>query len=88
VNRFGKIIFCLAFFAALFAVDLRAEPVAATVESEVVADHNAAEPLVSMSAPTLFHLLGLPVTNSMICTWIVAALILVIVRVTVRRRGN
>jgi len=59
--------------------------VVATIDSGVAADHNAAEPLVSMAAPTLFHLFGiswLPVTNSMICTWIVAALILVIVRVT------
>ena len=41
-----------------------------------------------MAAPTLFHLFGaewLPVTNSMVCTWIVAALIIVIVRVTTWR---
>ena len=38
-----------------------------------------------MSAPTVFHLFGiswLPVTNSMICTWIVALVILVIIRLT------
>jgi F-type H+-transporting ATPase subunit a len=85
VNRFGKIVFCLALFAAAFALDLRAESVIATIDSEVAADHSAAAPLVSMSAPTLFHLFGiswLPVTNSMVCTWIVAGLILLIVRVT------
>ena len=38
--------------------------------------------LLSPIAPTLFTVLGLPVTNSMVCTWIVAALILVIVRLT------
>jgi F-type H+-transporting ATPase subunit a len=85
VNRSGKIIFCLAFFAAVFALDLRAESLVSTIDSEVAADHSAAAPLVSMSAPTLFHLFGLswlPVTNSMVCTWIVAGLILLIVRVT------
>ncbi|MDD5140970.1 MAG: F0F1 ATP synthase subunit A [Verrucomicrobiales bacterium] len=85
MNRFGKIIFYLVIFAAAFALDLRAESVVATIDAEVAADHSAAAPLVSMSAPTLFNLFGLswlPVTNSMICTWIVAGLILVIVRVT------
>ncbi len=39
--------------------------------------------IVPAIAPVLFHLFGvewLPVTNSMVCTWIVALLILVIVR--------
>jgi len=85
VNRFGKIIFCLIVLAAAFAVDLRAEPVVATVDTGAAADHSAAAPLVTMSAPTLFHLGPLPVTNSMVCTWIVAGLILVIVRVTTWR---
>ena len=39
-------------------------------------------PLVTQIAPTLFHIGPLPVTNSMVCTWIVAALIILIVRVT------
>ncbi len=35
------------------------------------------------AAPTvLFNVLGLPITNSMICTWIVVALIIVLVRVS------
>jgi F-type H+-transporting ATPase subunit a len=84
VNRFGKIIFCLALFAGMIVTNLRAESLVQTIDAKVAADH-AAEPLVSMSAPTLFHLFGiswLPVTNSMICTWIVAGVILVIVRIT------
>jgi F-type H+-transporting ATPase subunit a len=84
VNRFGKIIFCLALFAGVIVTNLRAESLVQTIDAKVAADH-AAEPLVSMSAPTLFHLFGiswLPVTNSMICTWIVAGVILVIVRIT------
>src|SRR5690242_3277254 len=38
------------------------------------------EELVSPAPPAVFTVLGLPVTNSMICSWIVAAVILVIVR--------
>ena len=38
------------------------------------------KPLVSEIAPTLFKIGPLPVTNSMVCTWIVAAIIFVIVR--------
>ncbi len=40
---------------------------------------------VPQAAPAVFTVLGLPVTNSMICTWIVAALIIVIVRATTWR---
>lgn len=38
--------------------------------------------MVPSAAPTLFTVLGFPVTNSMICTWIVAGVILLIVRLT------
>ena len=41
-----------------------------------------AETLVASGAPTIFNIGPLPVTNSMICTWIVVALIILIVRVT------
>ena len=41
-----------------------------------------AEELVPQKAPVLFNLGPLPVTNSLVCTWIVAALIIVIVRLT------
>jgi len=50
-----------------------------------MATAQTAEPaaeLVSAAPPAIFTVLGLPVTNSMICTWIVAALIVVIVRLT------
>jgi len=40
---------------------------------------------VPQAAPAVFTVLGLPVTNSMICTWMVAALILCIVRATTWR---
>src|SRR6185312_1285814 len=91
VNRFGKIVFVLAFFAAAFVLNLPAETVVATPPVEGAVEHAATEaagPLVPMAAPTLFNIFGLtwlPVTNSMICTWIVAALIIVIVRLTTWR---
>ncbi len=40
-----------------------------------------AAPRPSQAAPVLFHIGPFPVTNSMVCTWIVAAIILVMVRV-------
>jgi F-type H+-transporting ATPase subunit a len=40
------------------------------------------EGLPSQFAPVLFYIGPLPVTNSILCTWIVAAIILVIVRVS------
>jgi len=46
------------------------------------AHEGAGEELVSPAAPAVFNVLGLPITNSMICTWIVAVLILIIVRAT------
>jgi len=38
--------------------------------------------LPPQAPPVLFHIGPLPITNSMVCTWIVAAIILVVVRVT------
>ncbi len=40
----------------------------------------ASDEVVPPAAPEVFNILGLPVTNSMICTWIVAAFILIVVR--------
>ncbi|HEV2456471.1 MAG TPA: F0F1 ATP synthase subunit A [Verrucomicrobiae bacterium] len=51
----------------------------------VAAPEKAGEEAVPASAPAVFHVLGLPVTNSMICTWIVGAIILIVVRVTTWR---
>jgi F-type H+-transporting ATPase subunit a len=86
VNRFGKIIFVLAFLAAALTASLKAQPAANAPTNAVVlagaAKAEAAEPLVTQIAPTLFNIGPLPVTNSMVCTWIVALLIIVIVRLT------
>ena len=91
VNRFGKIAFGLVFFAAVLLAKIQAQPAAAdaaAATNAVVAAATPAAPaqetgpLVTQIAPTLFNIGPLPVTNSMVCTWIVAALIILIVRVT------
>ena len=80
-------------FAAIFVANLQAQPVAssapdgtaAVTAAPVVASAPPVEDkieLVPAAAPPVFYILGLPVTNSMICTWIVAAVILIVVRVS------
>jgi F-type H+-transporting ATPase subunit a len=88
VNRFGKIVFVLAFLVAALVASLSAQPAATAMTNAVIPAASPAkaeaveEPLVSQKAPTLFHVGPLPVSNSMVCTWIVAVLIIVIVRFT------
>jgi F-type H+-transporting ATPase subunit a len=81
------IIICVCALFAVFAANLRAQtplpaatPAAASAQTAGPATEN-----VPQAAPVLFRVLGLPVTNSMICTWIVTALILIIVRATTWR---
>jgi F-type H+-transporting ATPase subunit a len=74
VKSFRKFILACALFFAMFVVNVNAQPAAeaaAPVESKVPS-----------AAEEVFNVGGLPITNSMICTWIVAALILVVVRVS------
>ncbi len=95
VKPFGTMILAGAFFAAVFAVNLNAQPAsppapgpsgptvgASAANGTPAANAESGSELVPAAPPVLFTVLGLPVTNSMICTWIVAALIIVIVRVT------
>lgn len=56
-------------------------------DAAAASTHHAGPP-VSAHAPTLFHLGPLPVTNSMVYTWVVAALIFVVVRVSTRRMSE
>ena len=87
-----KIVLVCAFFAAIFAANLTAQPAsptnAAGPAGATVAAMTApapaapAEEVVPAAAPELFSVFGFPITNSVICTWIVAAVILLIVRVT------
>ena len=95
MKRSGKIFFVVAFLAAIFVAGLNAQPAlqpvatnpaegAVSTNSTIAAAQPAgpAEEMVPSAAPVLFSVLGLPVTNSMICTWIVAAIILIVVRLT------
>jgi F-type H+-transporting ATPase subunit a len=66
----------LAFFFLTMVLSLAGTALAAEPASAVEG------PLVSTSAPTIFNIGPLPVTNSMICTWIVVGIIILIVRVT------
>lgn len=89
MNQLKKIAFVCALFAVVFTATVGAQPATtnAVVAAAGPAKAEAAEVLVPLAAPTLFHLFGvewLPVTNSMVCTWLVAALIIVIVRLTTR----
>jgi F-type H+-transporting ATPase subunit a len=40
---------------------------------------------VASAAEPLFHVLGLPITNSIVTSWIVAAVLLILIRVAIRR---
>lgn len=60
-----------------------AAPAHGATETAEHASH--AGPPVSADAPTLFHVGPLPVTNSMVYTWVVAAVIFVLVRAGTRR---
>jgi F-type H+-transporting ATPase subunit a len=98
VKRFGKAIFFLAFLAAVFAASVNAQSPSQTNAGNsalgtVSTSANSAAPAqttqtveekVPSAAPSLYTIpvIGLPITNSMICTWIVAAIILIVVRVS------
>jgi F-type H+-transporting ATPase subunit a len=78
-----------ALYAALFAVNVNGQPSSVPAAVSIQAGSPApvtaaghAEKNVPAAAEVVFSVLGLPVTNSMICTWIVVALIIVIVRAT------
>jgi F-type H+-transporting ATPase subunit a len=93
VKLLSKLALLIAFIATILAVNLNAQtpaaadtntvPAAATVShSSVPASPAEHEVVVPPAAPAVFHVMGLPITNSMICTWIVGALILIVVRST------
>ncbi len=90
MKSFGAIIVICLFFAVFPAAKSHAAdaltnspvPGAVTPASPATPEATAARPIVSQSALVLFNIGPLPVTNSMVCTWIAAALIFVIVRFT------
>jgi F-type H+-transporting ATPase subunit a len=93
--RLIKVIFACGLLAMLAAAALRAQTPAAPAPAvqpapgvstpaaaSAPAKAEEAAEAIPQAAPPLFTVLGFPVTNSMVCTWIVAALIFVIVRAT------
>lgn len=98
MKLFCKSLLVIAFFAIISVANLNAQAPAPASAGNSPAATAAATPSASApapapdenavpsAAPAVFHVLGLPVTNSMICTWIVAAIILLIVRSTTSGR--
>ena len=94
MKPFSKIFLVCVFFAAIVVAKTNAQPAVPTSTDSLPAVSNSAnstasaqtdasaEEKVPSAAPEIFNVLGLPVTNSMICTWIVAAIILIVVRVS------
>lgn len=81
MNQFRKIALVGALFAVLFAANAWAQPVLTAMTNGAAEAASPAEELVvPQIAPALFYIGPLPVTNSMVCTWILAAVIIVVVR--------
>jgi F-type H+-transporting ATPase subunit a len=90
VRHFCKIFFVGAFIAVICAAGLKAQtqpqtPVvqpATATEAQGQAAAPEEETLPPQASPVLFHIGIFPISNSIVCSWIVAAIILVVVRVT------
>lgn len=93
MKQFFKKVFVIAFFAIALSANVKAQSPASASGTNGVAAQSAApaapaaasdEGAATPAARVLYTVpgLGLPITNSMICTWIVALIILVVVRVT------
>jgi F-type H+-transporting ATPase subunit a len=87
VKQFRTIFFVCAFFAVLAVAGATEPSVLPESGAPVTAGGHveAGRPLVSADAPTLFHIGPLPVTNSMLFTWVVGAAIFLVVRIGTRR---
>jgi F-type H+-transporting ATPase subunit a len=91
VKKIGHIIIACVILSAIFAVNLPAQTADTNTTDTTVSNLTnavaaatvpaASDKAVPAAAPEVFNIMGLPVTNSMICTWIVAAFILIVVRV-------
>ena len=94
MKRIGHIIIAWLLLAVVGSLAVQAQTLATNAPDGAMDDltnavtvattqQAAADEAVPPAAPAVFIIpgLGLPVTNSMICTWIVAAFILIVVRV-------
>ncbi len=91
MKQLAIIIFACALVTAVFAVRVNAQPSSApdpghpAVTIPAASHAEASKSVVSESAPTLFYIGPLPVTNSMVYTWVVGAVIFAMVRLGTRR---
>lgn len=92
MKKIGHIIIACVILSAIFAVNLHAQsvdtnttvaavPNLTNAVAAVTVPAAAPDEAVPAAAPEVFNIMGLPVTNSMICTWVVAAFILIVVRI-------
>jgi F-type H+-transporting ATPase subunit a len=80
VNKLGQIGLVLVFWLAVFVTQANA---ADTNPAGVVAKvAETGGSLISQKSETVFNIGFIPVTNALICTWIVVALMILIVRLT------
>ncbi|HXR03474.1 MAG TPA: F0F1 ATP synthase subunit A [Verrucomicrobiae bacterium] len=98
--RLTKIIFAFGLLATVLVLCLKAQPASTPVSANQSAQSSVAPPVangttanteskaegVPPAPPALFTVLGFPVTNSMVCSWIVAAIILILVRLATWRQ--
>jgi F-type H+-transporting ATPase subunit a len=77
VNRIGKILLWVTLWAGFGGNGALAAIAGAKPDSGA-----AVLAPVAPTAETIFNFFGVPVTNAMICTWVVVALIILIVRLT------
>lgn len=93
VKLFVKLVLVFGFIGFVFSANLDGQtssPAGGSNSVPVASGATAGSPekseaLPPEAPPAVFTVLGLPVSNSMICSWIVAAVILVIVRVSTWR---
>ena len=83
MNQIGKLILAFVLLAVVSGVNLRAETTAASPVAKAIEE--AAAPLVTGYAPTLFKIGPVEITNAMVYAWVVAAVIIVFVRVGTRK---
>ncbi|MDR3457613.1 MAG: F0F1 ATP synthase subunit A [Verrucomicrobiae bacterium] len=90
MSRFYKIIFALALLIAASAASLQAQvpSVATAAAGSPAVAAEPAGPLVPMNAPTLFKIGPVPITNSIVLSWVVVLLIVVVVRIGTRRMSS
>jgi len=86
VNQLKKIVIGGLLFVACFVANGFAQSIHANAASQAV--QKATEDsgvLVPMAAPALFNIAGIPITNSIVMTWVVVLLIVVIVQLGTRQ---